>query len=250
MAVQAHQRRPYFKVAATAQAAGVSHSLWRVSGQPGAGAVPATGAGAVPTRTTTGATHIDDPGAGYELSLERLALAAAQTGTDFCLYDRLVHTSGLSGTIATPQAVNTVAITRPDALGDDVELFLEVYTATGSTPANVTASYTNEGGTAGRTTPSIAFPVSPVAGTLLRLPLQDGDLGVRSVESVTLSGSTGTAGNFGVTLIRTISLLTLEDLALSRPRVPGQACLAGYVVPISTDTGIIVAQVTLKRVET
>lgn len=38
----ATQRRPYFKIAATAKAAGIPHSLWTVSGHPGAGATPAT----------------------------------------------------------------------------------------------------------------------------------------------------------------------------------------------------------------
>jgi hypothetical protein len=36
------------------------------------------------------------------------------------------------------------------------------------------------------------------------MPLQAGDRGVKSVESLTLSASTGTAGNFGLTLFRPI----------------------------------------------
>lgn len=243
----AAQRRPYFKIATTAKGAGIPHSLWKVSGHPGAGATPATGAGAVPTRTTTGAMHIEDPAAGYVSRLDRIALAAAISGTVLCLYDRLVHTSGLSGTIGTPQSVNSVAITRPDALGEDVELWLEWYGATGSTPRTVSATYTNQAGTGSRTTPSIDFPVSPVVGQMLRLPLQDGDLGVRSVQSVTLSGSTGTAGDFGVTLARTLSLLTIEDLSASRARADVGACLAAWVLPTGTDTGQVTAFATIHR---
>ena len=38
------------------------------------------------------------------------------------------------------------------------------------------------------------------------LPLQDGDIGVQEIASVTLAASTGTAGNFGVTLAKPIGL--------------------------------------------
>lgn len=243
----ATQRRPYFKIAATAKAAGIPHSLWTVSGHPGAGATPATTPGAVPVRTTTGAMHIENPDTGFVSILDRLALAAAIEGTVLVLYDRLVHVAGLSGTSVVAQTVNSTAITRPDALGEDVEIWLEWYSATGATPRTVSASYTNEAGTAGRTTPSIDFPVSPVAGQMLRLPLQDGDLGCRSVQTVTLSGSTGTAGNFGVTLLRTVSMLTVEDLAQGKVEIPANACLAAYVIPTDTDTGIVTAHVALRR---
>lgn len=243
----AYQRRPYFKIAATAKAAGIPHSLWTVSGHPGAGATPATTPGAVPVRTTTGAMHIENPDAGFVSILDRLALAAAIEGTVLVLYDRLCHVSGLSGATGAAQNVNSAALTRPDALGEDVEFWLEWYGATGSGAVNVSGSYTNEGGTAGRTTPSIAFPTTPVAGQMLRLPLQDGDLGVRSVQTVTLSGTTGTAGNFGVTLLRTVSMLTLEDLAQGKVELPANACLAAYVLPTGTDTGIVTAHLALRR---
>jgi hypothetical protein len=43
------------------------------------------------------------------------------------------------------------------------------------------------------------FFVSPLAAQMIPVPLAVGDTGVRSVVSVQLSASSGTAGNFGLT---------------------------------------------------
>lgn len=125
------------------------------------------------------------------------------------VYDRLNHSGGMDGTVATPQTTNipTAALTRSTG-GDGVWIALQVWANLGATPATVTASYTNQAGTAGRTTEAVAIGNnnSP-AERLILLPLQPGDTGARSVESVTLSGTTGTAGNFGVVLLKPIFML-------------------------------------------
>ena len=80
----------------------------------------------------------------------------------------------------------------------------------------VTASYTNQAGTSGRTTTSVNFwsgglgqaTVPPTANQVQFLPLQSGDYGVRAVASVTLSASTLTAGNFGVFLFKPLATTT------------------------------------------
>lgn len=242
------QRPAILKVAATAFGAGSFHSLWKVAGYPSSGATPATGAGAVPLATTPGAIYFSDRG-----RLDRVLFAGAQPGT-LLVYDRLVHTSGLSGTVATPQTVNSTAITRPNNQGVDAELWLEWYTPTGSTPRTVTASYTNTAGTAGRTTATASIPASPVAGFMLPLGLQasSGDLGVQSVQTVTLSGSTGTAGDFGVTLMRRVAELALitsdvpvEDVSRRRVEIEGGAALSLVLLCSGTDTGLIVGSIGL-----
>lgn len=75
---------------------------------------------------------------------------------------------------------------------------------------------------------------------MLPIPLQTGDLGIRSVESVALSGATatGTAGNFGVTLFKPLLPLCyfnesqdmhISDAVRNRggylPKVETDACL-------------------------
>jgi hypothetical protein len=82
-----------------------------------------------------------------------------------------------------------------------------VHSALGSTATTATLNYTNQSGTAGRTSQPIVVPASTSARGILVFCLQDGDTGVRSVEGLTLAGSTGTAGNFGVLLFKPIAML-------------------------------------------
>jgi hypothetical protein len=100
--------------------------------------------------------------------------------------------------------VNSVALPARATGADDVELWLEIYTALGaSAVATVTASYTNSAGVAGRTATLVGgLPASSIAGRTFQMSLQSGDTGVQSVQSVTLGSSSGTAGAFGMVMRR------------------------------------------------
>lgn len=210
----------------TIAASGKTYSAWMLDGgNPGAGAAP--GAVAVPTSATLGAIPLTNASGGRE---KRLIAAVFGTGpasavasdvyTDIGIYDRLLHQSNLSGTTTGAQNVQSgsgVVLTRhTDGVGN--EIWIEIYgTAIGATPQTVTCSYTNQAGTSGRTT--IAIPIGAAAGTsalksiceVARLPLQAGDTGVRSVETLTLSGSTGTAGVMGVTIVNRVAQIGIHD---------------------------------------
>lgn len=54
----------------------------------------------------------------------------------------------------------------------------------------ITVGYTNQSGTAGRST-SFSVPKSSIVGTRIVVPLQSGDLGIRSVQTVSASPSGG-----------------------------------------------------------
>jgi hypothetical protein len=218
-------------------------SLWSVpatGGYPSAGSTPATGSGAAPNKSTTGAIPIPTPGGGNTLYV---VSANGSLGICGMVYDRLVHTSGLSGTTITAQTVNTTALTRyTDGAG--VEAWLEWYTATGNTSRTATVSYTNQSGTAGRSGTCV-IPGSCAARTMVKMLLQSGDTGVRSVESVTLSASTGTAGDFGVTLLKPIAGPTrrgsagwrLDPFVSGFSAISNDACLAIMVLDVaSSDT--------------
>lgn len=131
-------------------------------------------------------------------------------GVTHLLIDRLAHQGGLSGTSTTSQTTNlpTAALPRYTS-GGGVMAAIEIYAAVGSTATTLTASYTNQAGTSGRTTKDLVFGGNGnlAARLFLPLPLQDGDTGVQSVESVTLAASTATAGNFGVTLFKPLLLV-------------------------------------------
>lgn len=175
------------------------HDFWTGS-IPTAGGVPTTAA--VPTSSTAGAMPFINGGTG-RLTLAAATLASGGSGM-VLMCDRLSHQGGLSGTVTTAQTTNlpTAALTRHTS-GVGVMMGLSIYTNLGTTATTVTVSYTNSAGTSGRTSPAVSFGDSVRFATYLRmLPLQEGDVGVKSVESVTLAGTTGTAGNFGVTLFK------------------------------------------------
>lgn len=178
-------------------------TLFRAAGMPGAAAVPATVAGNTLSRTSLGAMPIPAPsGTTYISSFEGVSTSSAT----FMLADRLVETAGLSSIVTTAQTVNTVALPARATGAADVELWLEIYTALGATvSATVTASYTNQAGVAGRTATLVGgFPASPAVNRTFQMALQAGDTGVQSVQSVTTGTSSGTAGNFGVVLRRSL----------------------------------------------
>lgn len=135
-------------------------------------------------------------------------------GVCIIVADILNHSGGLSGTSTSAQTTNlpTAALTRHTS-GEGVMAGLIVYTALGTTATTVTASYTNTTPTSGRTTTAttIGSTTHNPIGTLIPLPLQAGDTGVTSVESVTLTATTGTAGNFGVVLFKPLAMIALNE---------------------------------------
>ena len=162
--------------------------------------------------------------------------------------------SGFSGIVATAQAVTSFPVlTRPDANGTGLEIWIECYTATGSTASNITVQYTNSDSVAGRSTVPTAHIPSMPANRMYRVPLQAGDTGVKSIQSVTLSGTTGTAGSFGVTLMRKIAVtgsavtnipVVNDFAALGLPLVQNGTALNAIHQGATTSSGIILGVLT------
>lgn len=153
-------------------------------------------------RATVGAVGQVNPTGGNKLFLWIKKASAAIDGV-ILVSDRLAHVSGFSGTVTTAQTVNTPALTRYTN-GDRVMAGIEIYGALGGTATTFTMSYTNQAGTAGRVSQPVEIGATGnnAVGRLLFASLQQGDTGVRSVQSVTLAGTTGSVGNFGVVLMR------------------------------------------------
>lgn len=233
-------------------AAGFITSLWTAGGRPAVGATPATGAGAVPTNATSGAISFTNPGGSNTAYLARLLATSTVQGT-LILNDRLVHTSGLSGTLATAQTVATTAITRTYG-GPGAMAYLEWYSATGSTAVTASISYTNQSGTSGQTG-TCSVPASTPAFRMIPINLASGDTGVTAVASVTLSVTTGTAGNFGVTLIERIASIPMvanmgaayDYAGLGLPDIQPSAALSFAVLASSTGSGLILAELTIAQ---
>lgn len=242
-------------------AAGQFHSLWRATGQPGQGAAPTTVA--VPTYATTGAMNFAQqtgPATTYVAYLEAVCSNSAVTVE---LHDRLAHSGGLVGNVATAQTTNlpldldsllatsNLAARIGDSNYSDVQWWLEWYTDTGSTATSITVNVTyNDGSTDNLTAASIAATrrasyMLPLNGLI---PAGKAGFFIRGVNSVTFTATTGTAGSLGVTATRPRASLGCPVLnmkwsadwaSLPLGEIPNDSAL--FVIQISgaTSTGTV-----------
>lgn len=245
------QRHAIYKASITT-VAGAFYDLLTAAGLPAAGSTPATGAGTTYTRTTAGAIPIVNPPSGKTLYLVQLNLACSSV-CRLILYDRLWANSGFSGTVTTAQTVSPSPTLPRWSPGDGVECWMEVYTALGSTSVTATLSYTNSDGTSGRSG-TLTVPASMGANRMLPFSLQAGDRGVQTVASVTLSASTGTAGNFGLTLLRRIAEVDiptanvgrlLDAFSVGMPDIPNDAALYLMQLASTTSSGVVTGGIVL-----
>ena len=241
------------------QAAGTYVSLWRATGQPGQGAIPA--ATATCNNTTVGVmgfTQQVSPATSYIVYTE---LATSNSAMTLEIHDRLAHMGGLNGTLATAQTVsldiNTLAGTdniserKGDANFSDISWWLEWYTATGSTVVTATVNVTYNDGTTGNLTGlSLAAtrPASFMASLNTLIPSASAGKFIRGVNTVTLSATTGTAGSFGVTATRLKATVgsplanfkVVADWAqLGLPHIPNSTALFPIVLTSTTSSGTV-----------
>ena len=242
------------------QVVGQYCSLWRATGVPAQGAIPA--AAAYCTKALTGAISFDNQSAPATNYLAYHTLLCSAANTNLEIHDRLAHMGGLNGTLLTAQTVgidlSTINAGGPvpaERLGDanysDVMWFLEWYTTTGATASNATVNVTYDDGTTGNLA-VIAIGGTAIAASQCRplVPAVNGRF-IRGVNSVTLSASTGTAGSFGVTATRPRAAMSVPiankvevfDWAqLGFPEIPNNSCLAGMLLSTATSSGTIRGQ--------
>jgi len=232
--------------------AGFYYSTWLSTGL-NPGSAPSTFT--VPTDATAGSWDplLNDATGGSTNCLLQFS-AMLPSPVSLVIHDRLGHVGGLSGTSTSAQTVSltlTAQATsnRCSSTGAGVDWWLEWYTATGSTAVTATITYTNQAGTTGKTT-TVSLPASVPASRMYPISvLASGDTAIQSIQSVTLSATTGTAGSFGVTATRTLALIpsaqttngsvAIDYAALGMPVVGTGACISGYVLATTTTTGNI-----------
>jgi hypothetical protein len=241
-------------------AAAQFHSLWRATGQPGQGAIPTTAATC--DNTLLGAlqfTQQTSPATSYLAILEGLC---SNAGTTLEIHDRLMHMGGLSGTATTAQTVNLdvhaniASDNLAERIGDsnysDITWWLEWYTDTGSTNTSVTVNVTYNDDSTGDLTATGNIGTTRRASQMIPLngliPAAKSGLYIRDVNSLTLSASTLTAGNFGVTATRYRAALykplanarwTADWAGLGLPKIPNESCLFGIQLASTTSTGTV-----------
>ena len=235
-------------VAATAPLIGRSASLWTYDGMPSGGAVPTVGA--IPDRTTQGALPFTAATGGRDLHLIGASITPVTAGV-YLLYDRLFHIGGLSGTSTSDQTVQdspaSPALTRNTG-GEGNIAWYEIYGIIGTTTRTLTMTYTNQAGTGSQTsTINIGATGFREVTRAQRIPLAAGDTGIQAIEKIALSGTTGTLGNFGITIAQPLAWIPVgvagtagwRDYSTGLPGIPvidPDACLALMFIPASTTT--------------
>lgn len=245
------------KASIASQAAGTFVSLWRSTGQPGQGAIPA--AAAVCNNALTGAigfTQQTAPATSYGAYLEAATGNASMT---LEIHDRLAHMGGLNGTLTTAQTVgidfsalssDNIAARKGDSNYSDILWWLEWYTATGSTAVTATVNVTYNDGTTGALTVSLTAtrPASLMIPLNGLIPAAGAGKYIRGIVSVQLSATTGTAGSFGVTATRprmTIGCpianfkFVADWAALGLPEIYNSSCLFPIVITSTTTSGTV-----------
>jgi hypothetical protein len=252
-ALTAGETKAFMKSSQTSEGAGTWHSLWTATGYPGAGAAQGSLNGAICNDTTVGGFPFVNAAGAANNYLGYISAASSTAGT-FILYDRLWHNSTISATSISAQNITQPALTRfTDGAG--VELWGEVYTATGATASTLTVSYTDQDGTTGNSA-TYAHPANALTlGQMFPFVLASGDYGVRAVASATFSVSTG-AGSIGLTLVKRLVTIPLPQVNVAAVydafstglrEIPDDACLAMMVQCTATNTGQINGELTIAK---
>jgi hypothetical protein len=239
--------------------AGQFHSLWRATGQPGQGAIPIAAA-ANCNNTTLGAFSFTQQTSPMTSYLGYLEAVCSNSSVTMEIHDRLIHMGGLNGTLTTAQTVgidfnnvttDNMVERRGDSNFSDIMWWLEWYSDTGATVVTATVAVTYNDGTTGNLTGvSLAATrrasfMQPLNGLI---PAASSGKYIRAVNSVTLSATTGTAGNFGVTAtrLRGSVICPLANMkwsadwaALPVSEVPNSSCLFMVQLAGTTATGTV-----------
>lgn len=258
--------------ATTAHTAGLWYSLQRGGGNPPADTILGTGTNLAfqaltdATTNATGIRHGGDVGGGT--GYKHLLNAAAQTAaaaTAPCvlmLVDLLGFYPITSVTTTTAQTLNNTVTLPRYTDGAGVQAFMTPSTVMGAATPNLSIGYTNSASTAGRATPA-TLPIGNTAAAVTSIvysgtgagkfgpfmPLQAGDAGIKSVQTVTISTSY-VSGVLNLVLCKPLLTLPITTLGVtaerdlvnqfaSMPKVYDGACLAwlmlaGAATPVAS----------------
>ena len=172
---------------------------------------------------------------------------------DYLMYYPFIDES-LDGEVQT--MTNIVTLPR-HTTGEGVQMMAVVVAGHAvGTGVTFTVNYTNQSGTSGRTSKTVQLNTQFVNGTIITsapatnncngpfIPLADGDTGVRSVESVTMTGSD--VGLFTLVLVKPLAQMSIrginapvevdyfKDFGGGMPRIEDDAYLNFIVHPVGT----------------
>lgn len=222
----------------------------------------ASAGGSIKTSADTGYLVINDAPSGQYNYVHSINAVFPSTASGTLYFkDCLWACSGFDGTLTTVQNITGFPTLQRDInSGSDLELWLEVYTNIGATGFNITVNYTKSDNTTTSYTQTLTGGEMN-ATTPLMLNIPPG--GIKSIQSIQLSVSSGTAGNFGLSLYRSIceisqprgTTFTIPTTRYSYDwtktglaRIEPGSAVAIFANAVSTTTGAINGSLNLIRV--
>jgi hypothetical protein len=206
-AASAKQICPFTKTASITTVGAARSTQFASAGNPGAGTAAFTTAltGVVPTDATAGFPLLNAFGGSAAGYLTRVAYSLSVAGR-LELWDTLwginVPTTPAAPTTYTMSGASSYLGRCPSGHGVGARIFLWATTAVAASAVTITVNYTNSGGTSGRSTGASASLASLIVGRWIELPLQAGDSGVDSVQSVVVGGTAAATGAINVVIVR------------------------------------------------
>jgi hypothetical protein len=243
----AKQRVVLNKSASRTSVAAVPFSIFDLAGNPGAGVLAGTSTttGVVPTDATTGTPPVNAFGGGATGYLTRMEWNCS-VACRIQLYDLLWKAGAYAFNANTTGQTPTSYSSRVPGGTDfgSLELWYEQVTAATGIQS-VAVTYTNQSGTAGRSTGTVSQGTAGIVGRMLQLPLQAGDNGLQGVTGVV--GTIATVGTFNILVMRPLGEARIrvandgviqDALSTGMPIVFADSALMMIVTADSTATGL------------
>lgn len=177
-------------------------SVFDIAGEPGAGTLAGanTANGVVPTDATAGCPTINafsGANKGYLTKIDFTSSVIGRVSLFDMLFKAGAYAFNANTTLASQPSYSSRIPGGTDYKG--LQIWVEAVTAFTGNPS-IAITYTNQDGTTGRTTGTVAFGVAPTVGRMTLMPLQAGDTGVQKIESVV--ATVATVGTFNVLVLR------------------------------------------------
>lgn len=220
--------KEFIKVGTASVAAGILYTPFYAVGSPAAAAIPSPGINGAALTTYAGQLPFTNPASGNTY-LARFSGCSTVAGSLF-LVDRLWHNSGITVTTTTAQTITFPTLPARDAAGsaNGVNVFagLEITATTGNGAiSNTTIEYTNSAGTTTKTGTISSVTAAAATGNFFPFELAAGDVGVRSIQSVTL-GTSYVSGSVALVVYR---ILARVDLPLANTPNAVDSITGGHV---------------------
>lgn len=232
-------------------------SQWGISGSPPAGAVANTINGEVLTSPVTGSLEYPAAPAGKDSYIAGIQYNCTSPGI-ITVADRIWHNGGIAIGNTDLQLITTPTWPARDqnasANGVGVIVAIELISSAGAGTPTFTLSYTNSNGVSGRTATTITpTATTPSIGSMFIFGLDEGDIGVRSIQSIQQTSSWA-SGEYCLVAFKPLMMvdlpgtsnpIRLDPLTLGVPKIIPGSVLYTIFTPNNSTTVTLVGGITI-----